>query len=577
VRRRAAPNAATAAAAAIALGAAALAVGLAAPARAGDPIPRRMTSTCVQDDPVPTPPNYVGWERSSVLAWEALETQGGIVPDIEEDRSHAPPAWWRYPSPLRSAELLAAEAKDPKGLYTRVAPGDLKSGDVIVRVQGAGACGRMAVVAGLSQDVWMTIEPAPAGGSPPKPSAPASPPAKLPGGVPPPPTSDETDTIKQSGNPLFFDGKNLRPEAAAYRVSVKKDSTLGHVREPERDLAHLERTIAERPPLIARKGRTVVDDKVHDLVDEAVSLAADPAFEEARRRLTGRSLALAAALDWPGAPEAAQAVLDDALRRGSAQPDAALARASLYLLAGEADKAAELAESATAIPGVSARVHYIAGRALLAAGKSSAGLAALKRYAAEDPGDPRAKKLLETGGREPALAPPPPSPTDGELRFSATPERASLHSRSYDFDVSWPLSWRVVAQTAAPGAGVIVEFSTGRVMREDGEVERATASLLVQKPEAGAAAALARKGARNIFPDAKLKSLPPLVPGSRREQFRERAQGAAHQGEVTTLERNGAVFFLVLNASPASYPKLKDEYAAFVKSLGPPPSTSAKK
>ena len=68
---------------------------------------------------MPTPPDYAGWERSSVLAWEAVENQGGIVPDIEEDRSHAPPAWWRYPSPLRSAELLAWEAKDPKGLYTR--------------------------------------------------------------------------------------------------------------------------------------------------------------------------------------------------------------------------------------------------------------------------------------------------------------------------------------------------------------------------------------------------------------------------------------------------------------------------
>jgi hypothetical protein len=135
----------------------------------------------------------------------------------------------------------------------------------------------------------------------------------------------------------------------------------------------------------------------------------------------------------------------------------------------------------------------------------------------------------------------------------------------------------VVAQSAAPETGVIVEFSTGRVLREDGEAERATASLLVQRPETGAAAAaLARKGARNIFPDAKLKPLPPLLPGSRREQFRERAQGAAHQGEVTTLERDGAVYFLVLNASPPIYPKLKDEYAGVVKSLGPP-STAAKK
>ena len=73
-----------------------------------------------------------------------------------------------------------------------------------------------------------------------------------------------------------------------------------------------------------------------------------------------------------------------------------------------------------------------------------------------------------------------------------------------------------------------------------------------------------------MFPGAKLKTLPPLLPGSKREQFRERKEGSQHQGEVTTLARDGAVFFLVLNASPASYPKLKDEYAAFVKSLRKP-------
>jgi len=106
------------------------------------------------------------------------------------------------------------------------------------------------------------------------------------------------------------------------------------------------------------------------------------------------------------------------------------------------------------------------------------------------------------------------------------------------------------------------------VLREDGEAERATAVVLVQHPDApGGAAELARQGARNMFPDAKLRPLPPLIPGSHRDQFRERAEGAVHQGEVTTLEKNGSVYFLVLNATTASYPKLKDEYASFVKSL----------
>ena len=124
----------------------------------------------------------------------------------------------------------------------------------------------------------------------------------------------------------------------------------------------------------------------------------------------------------------------------------------------------------------------------------------------------------------------------------------------------------MVAQLSAPGTGLIVELATGRALRDDGETERGGVSLVVQA--AGSeAAALARKGARNMFPDAKLKTLPPLLPGSKREQFRERKSGSQRQGEVTTIERNGAVYFLVLNASTASDPKLKDEDATFVKSL----------
>src|SRR5437763_17144603 len=88
------------------------------------PAPARRSTTCAEDDPVPTPPGYAGWERSSVVAWEGVEAQGGIVPDIEEDRTHFPPAWLRYPSPMRSAQLLADAAHKPKGLYPKVAPND---------------------------------------------------------------------------------------------------------------------------------------------------------------------------------------------------------------------------------------------------------------------------------------------------------------------------------------------------------------------------------------------------------------------------------------------------------------------
>ncbi len=501
-------------------------------------------AACVEDDPIPTPAGYAGWERSPEVTWNEMEQRGGIVPDIEEDPSHAPPAWWRYPSPLRSAEILAAEAKSPRGLYETVLPGDLKKGDLLVRTRGAGACGKMTMIAGTLDDGWVTVEPGEG-------DAPAT----------------------RPNDPVFFDGKALRPEVVAYRIRVKKDSSLGHVRELERDLAHLERTISERPPLIAKKGAGVVDEKVHDLVDEAWSLGADPAFGEDRRALTGRALALAAALDWPAAAEEAAAVLDGLLRQAPLRADAILARAALFLLAGEADKALTLAEAAKAIPDVPPRAHYLLARALLAEGKQADGLAELQRYRSAAPDDALAARLGELArtGKPVALVAAPTAGADAGARpqFSATEERATLRSDAYDFTVGWPLDWRVDDMSSSPETGLLVDFATGRVLRDDGEAERGAAVLLVQRPGAGGAAALARKGARNIFPTAKLKPLPPLIPGSHREQFNERAQGATHQGEVTTVERNGVVTFLVLNATLASYPKLKDQYAAFVKSFAP--------
>lgn len=510
-------------------------------------------AACVEDDPVPTPAGYAGWERSPEVTWSEIEQRGGIVPDIEEDPSHAPPAWWRYPSPLRSADILAAEAKNPRGLYEAVAPGDLKKGDLLVRTRGAGACGKMTTIAATLDDGWVTLEPG-EGDSP----------------------------ATRPNDPVFFDGKALRPEVVAYRIRVKKDSSLGHARELERDLAHLERTISERPPIIAKKGAGVVDDKVHDLVDEAWSLGADPAFSEERRVLTGRALALAAALDWPAAAEEAAAVLDGVLRKTPLRTDAILARAAVYLVAGDAEKAITLTEAAKAIPDVPPRVHYLLARALLAEGKQADGLAALRRYREAEPDDALAARLADLArtGKPIPLVPAPAAGDAGGARprFSATEERATLQSDAYDFQLSWPLDWRIDNLSSSPATGLLVDFATGRVLRDDGEAERGAAVVLVQRPEAGGAAALARKGARNIFPTAKLKSLPPLIPGTTREQFRERAQGAAHQGEVTTVQRNGVVTFIVLNATVASYPKLKDEYAAFVKSFAPgKPSAPAPK
>jgi tetratricopeptide (TPR) repeat protein len=523
----------------IGLAAAALAIGFDVRTVGAAPLVSA-SSTCVADDPVPTPKDYLGWERSGRVAWEAIEQYGGIVPEIEEDRSHAPPAWWRYPSPLRSAEILAAEAKAPKGLYRTVSPGEIKQGDILVRASGAGACGKMAILGGQVGGQWMTLE-----------------------------AGDDDGSAMRTGNPMFFvdAGKSLRNDVAVFRIQVKKDETLGHVRELRRDLEHLERTIAERPVLVVKSGRMVVDEKVHDLIDEAWSLVADNRFDLDRRELTGRALALGAALDWPGAEEVAAAVLDDVLRRSSTRPEALIARAAVYLLSGDADKAVAAAEAATLVPGVLPRAHYLLGRSLIAAGKTAAGLTAIKTYVDAEPLDPRARRLLQSKGVEPKLE-PIAAPEASGLRLGGSFEKGEAASDAFGFRVGWPITWRVVGVSAADGTGVMLNLATGRVILDDGDTERGAATLLVQHPESAAErSALVKKAGRNLFPGAKLRTLPALLPGSKREQFRETQEGAVHQGEVTTLERGGTIYFLVLNASLEAYGKLKGEYAGVVKSL----------
>ena len=126
----------------------------------------------------------------------------------------------------------------------------------------------------------------------------------------------------------------------------------------------------------------------------------------------------------------------------------------------------------------------------------------------------------------------------------------------------------MAAVSADPEAGLVLNLETGRVVLDDGETDRGTAVVLAQHPDSPAdRATMARRGARNIFPDARIKPLSPLLPGSRREQFLDKSGAAARQGEITTLQRGDLVYFLVLNASAEAYPKLKDDYAALVKSL----------
>ncbi|MBC8133221.1 MAG: hypothetical protein H7X95_09600 [Deltaproteobacteria bacterium] len=426
---------------------------------------------------MPTPRGWQGWDRSAVIAWQAVEQAGGVVPDIEEDRTQAPPAWWRYPSALRSEGLLDTESKNPTmGLYSAVSPLQLTKGDILVRARGAGVCGKMAVLGGQVDDQWVTIEVGPDG------RAPSTRPA----------------------SPLFFaaDGQTLLPQARAFRIRVKKDDTIGHIRELRRDLDHLQRTVGHHPALLApgEEARQAVTEKVHDLVDEAWSLVAEESFDLDRRELAGRALALGAHLGWPAAAVAADAVLADVLKKSPDRAAAATTQASLIRLRDQAS----------------------------------------------------------TGDAAPA-------PT---IRFIATPDEVGFESKDLGFQIRWPITWRVMGLAANAETGVLANLVTGRVLLPDGHADRGAAVVLAQRPAgASARAVLARDGARKMFPSAKMKSLPAIVPGSRHYQFSERREGAARAGAITTIDRGGVVTFLVLNAPGNVYPKLRQEYATFVRSL----------
>jgi hypothetical protein len=509
------------------------------------------TSTCVQDDPVMTPRGWRGWDRAAVVAWETIEKAGGVVPEIEEDRTQAPPRWWRYPSALRSATLLEAEAKNEHtGLYGGVAPDSLAKGDILVRTVGAGTCGKMAVIGGKVDGQWTTIEVDPEDGDTPS---------------------------SQPSNPLFFaaDGKTLLPQARAYRIRVKKDDTIGHVRELARDLDHLDRTIGDRPLFLAPgdEGREVVAQKVHDLIDEAWSLRADTSYELDRRELMGRGWVLAAYLGWPGARVVARAILDDVLAKAPGRAEAAVARAGLALLEGDFTRAVSLCQAVLALPRPPSRAAWILGRALTALDRPAEAAPAFARFRAAEPRDVRVRQPQEKLKREPSA-----DDANADVRYVATADQAGLENPVMGFALHWPLTWRVLGVATGPATGTLANFLTGRVLLDNGSADRAAAVLLAQRPATAAArAALVRDGARKMFPAAKLKTLPPLVPGSRREQFREKQDNVAHAGEVTTIERNGEVFFLVLNAPADVYPKLRDEYAGFVRGLTilPAPAASA--
>ena len=507
-------------------------------------------SSCVQDDPVLTPRGWHGWDKSAVIAWEAVEQAGGIVPEIEEDRTQAPPRWWRYPSALRSATLLANEAQNTRtGLYDAVAATALAKGDILVRTVGAGVCGKMAVLGGKVEGQWLTIEVNP---------------------------EDGQSASSQPANPLYFaaDGHTLLAPVRAFRIRVRKDETIGHIRELERDLDHLDATIGDRPLFLAAgdEAREIVSQKVHDLIDEAWSLLADESFDVSRRELVGRAWVLAAYLDWPGARAQAAAVLDDVLVRAPARTGAAVARGALALLDNDFERAVTLARGAAAVPEAPPRALWVAARALAALGRDAEAASFLSRFKAAQPRDVRARQPFEKTRKEAKNESRP----DSSARYLATFDAGGVENVEMGFRIRWPLTWRVLGLASSPETGTLANFMTGRVLLNDGRADRAGAVLLAQRPATPAGrAALMRDGARKMFPTAKLRTLAPVVPGSRREQFREKEGGGVRAGEVTTVERAGVVYFLVVNAPADVYPKVRDQYLDFVRSLAPLASTPA--
>ena len=495
---------------------------------------------------MPTPRRWEGWDRSSVIAWEAIEQGGGVVPEIDEDRTQSPPAWWRYPSALRSERLLDAETKnETTGLYRAVDPKDLAKGDVLVRTRGpgAGVCGKMAVVGAKAADQWTTIEVDAEGRGPS--SRPAS--------------------------PLFFapDGLTVLPQTRIFRARVKKEDTIGHLRELRRDLEHIERTIGDLPLLLAKGegAQDAVSEKVHDLVDEAWSLVAEDAYDVDRREAAARAYVLGHALGWPGAAESATALLNDVLKRAPSRADALVARGTLALLSGDSATALASARSAIGVAPLSARARWIELRALVESGKRAEAEDALRRFRVMDPLDSRARRL-EASGLSPTKASAVATREKVSVQYFATPDQTGLDCADVGVRVAWPVTWRVEQVAVAPETGLLASLSTGRLLLDDGRAERATASIFAQRPAGpGAKAALLRDGVRKMFPSARMKVLAPLFPGSRREQFRERQPSGNRIGEIVTVDKGGSVVFLVLNAPAAVYEKMRDEFAAFARTL----------
>ena len=262
----------------------------------------------------------------------------------------------------------------------------------------------------------------------------------------------------------------------------------------------------------------------------------DKPFEDDGRALTGRALALAAALDWPGAAEQRR-------RRARRRASSASRRARMRRSRAPASTCSRASptrrsrwprrrrRARTSPP----RVRYVIGRGLLAAGKKDAGLGGDQALPGRTIRPTRARSSWSRrGGREPALAPAAARRSAGRalLRHArARPAAAARPTASASTGRSPGASSR---SSPTPGPGSWSSSRPARVLRDDGETERG-------RGVAGGAAARRRarrprwrkKGARNMFPDAKLKTLPPLLARQQaravpRAQERLAAPGRGH-------------------------------------------------
>ena len=313
-------------------------------------------------------------------------------PTSRRTARQAPPGLVALPEPAALGRAAGRRgAQTPKGLYRRSRRATSQPGDILVRVAGAGACGKMAVVAGRCDDQWMTAR----GGR--ATTAPAT-------------RTGEPAVLLRRQDPArrgrrLPRARSRRTARSATCASCGATSTTSSAPSPSgrrwwrrngRGARRREGARPDRRGLVA--GRRSSRSSRAARADRTRAGAGGGARLAGRRRERGR-----------GARRRAQA------RRRRAR-DAAVARAACTLLAGDTDKAAAAGARRRPRSRASRRASATSwGARCWRRGRSAEGLAALKRYLDDDPADPGPASWWRPRGREPALAPPPAARADAAL------------------------------------------------------------------------------------------------------------------------------------------------------------------